>query len=156
MNNLRNILGSSFPPLLVTEYLPGDEYTVDVLNADKVTAIPRIRNLIKSGITFDGTIEKNKDLIEYSEELTTELGLEYAFGFQFKQDKDNVPKLLESNPRIQGTMVLATFAGANIIYGAVKYALGEMVPEFNIAWGTRIMRYWGGIGISNSRVLGEL
>ena len=61
MKSLNDILGFSFPPLLVMEYLPGDEYTVDVLNADKVTAIPRRRDLIRSGITFNGSIRKNKD-----------------------------------------------------------------------------------------------
>lgn len=156
MDNLHDMLGSCFPPLLVMEHLPGPEYTVDILNTGNIIVIPRRRDLIRSGVTFNGTIEKNKEIIEYSESLSREAGLKYAFGFQFKLDKDNVPKLLESNPRIQGTMILATLAGANIIYGAVKYALGETVPDFNVCWGTRIMRYWGGIGIRNDRFLGEL
>jgi carbamoyl-phosphate synthase large subunit len=156
MNNFKDILGSSFPPLLVMEYLPKEEYTVDALNAKILIVIPRKRDLIKSGITFNGTVEKNEKIIENSEKLSNEIGLRYAYGFQFKLDKNNVPKLLESNPRIQGTMVLATFAGANIIYGAVKYALGEEVPEFDITWGTRIMRYWGGIGVTEEMILGSL
>jgi len=156
MEDLKNILGSSFPELLVMEFLPKDEYTVDVLNTGILTVIPRKRDLIKSGITFNGTVEKNEKIIEYSEKLGKEIGLKYAYGFQFKLDKNNVPKLLESNPRIQGTMVLSAFAGANIIYGAVKHALGEQVPEFDVKWGTRILRYWGGIGISEETVLASL
>ena len=57
--------------------------------------------------------------------------------------------IIESNPRIQGTMILSTLAGANVIYGAVKHALGEEIPQFNIQWGTKLMRYWGVIGIKN-------
>jgi carbamoyl-phosphate synthase large subunit len=68
--------------------------------------------------------------------LAHELDLKYAFGFQFKGGK-----LLECNPRVQGTMMASTFAGANIIYSAVKYALGEEVPEFNIDWDSRVLRY---------------
>jgi carbamoyl-phosphate synthase large subunit len=156
MKNLQEILGAEFPDLLVMEYLTKEEYTVDALNADNLTIIPRTRDLIKSGITFNGTVEKNEKIIEYSEKLSRRIGLEYAYGFQFKLDDSNVPKLLESNPRIQGTMVLAAFAGANIIYGAVKHALGEEVQKFDIQWGTKILRYWGGLGIKEERILGEL
>lgn len=156
MNNLREILGPTFPRLLIMENLDYDEYTVDLLSSNGLTIIPRKRDLIKSGITFNGTVEKNEDIIEYSEKLSRNVGLKYAYGFQFKMSDDRMPKLLESNPRIQGTMVLATFAGANIIYGAVKYTLGEDLPEFDINWGTRILRYWGGVGVSGNAFLGEL
>ena len=156
MEDLKRILGSMFPQLLIMEYLSGEEYTVDILNADFLTVVPRRRDLIKSGITFIGTVERNEEIIEYSEKLSREIGLEYAYGFQFKLDENNIPKLLESNPRIQGTMVLSTFAGANIIYGAVKYALREEIPRFEIKWGTRMLRYWGGIGIEKDVILGLL
>lgn len=156
MEDLKRILGSMFPQLMIMEYLSGEEYTVDILNADFLTVVPRRRDLIKAGITFIGTVERNEEIIEYSEKLSREIGLEYAYGFQFKLDENNIPKLLESNPRIQGTMVLSTFAGANIIYGAVKYALAEEIPRFEIKWGTRMLRYWGGIGIEKDVILGLL
>jgi carbamoyl-phosphate synthase large subunit len=68
-------------------------------------------------------------------------------------DENGTPKLLESNPRVQGTMVLSTFAGANIIYAAVKHAMNEEVPAFRIKWGTKILRYWGGMGILNGNIV---
>ena len=156
MDNLKDNIGSSFPQLLVMEYLPNEEYTVDILNTGTFTVVPRRRDVIKSGITFNGTVEKNEKIIEYSKKLSEEVGLRYAYGLQFKLDKNNIPKLLESNPRVQGTMVLSTFAGANVIYGAVKHALGEEVPEFDIKWRTKIMRYWGGIGINEETIFGSL
>ena len=157
MENLKKILSEKFPELVVMEYLPGDEYTVDVLRVNNnITVIPRKRDLIRSGITFNGTTENNKKLIEYSKLLSEKIGLEYCFGFQFKMDKNGIPKILESNPRIQGTMVLATFSGANIIYGAVKALLGEEVPEFKIIWKTKILRYWGGISIYDNKILSSL
>jgi carbamoyl-phosphate synthase large subunit len=156
MDHLKSILGENFPSLLVMEYLPNEEWTVDVLSAEDITVVTRKRDLIRSGITFEGTCEKNEQLIEYSSLLSKEIGLKYAFGFQFKLDANNVPKLLESNPRVQGTMILSTFAKANIIYGAVKCALDENIPKFDIRWGTKIMRYWGGIGIDGNVVLDVL
>lgn len=156
MSYLKIILGNSFPSLLVMEYLPNDEWTVDIINANNISVITRKRDVIRSGITFEGTCEENEQMIEYSRLLSKKIGLEYAFGFQFKLDANNVPKLLESNPRIQGTMVLSTFAGANVIYGAVKHALGEEIPQFNIQWGTKIMRYWGAIGIEGGTICGAL
>ena len=156
MSFLEQILGSSFPDLLVMEYLPKDEYTVDILKAGTITVVPRRRNIIHSGISFESTVENNEFISKYSILLAEELKLEYAFGFQFKLDEHNIPKLLESNPRVQGTMVLSTFAGANIIYGAVKSALNEDVPVFDIQTGTKILRYWGGIGVNDTKVLGSL
>lgn len=157
MKDLKRILGHEFPDLIVTEYLTGDEYTVDLLRTSKDSvAIPRKRDLIRSGITFNGTTEYNEKLIEYSKRLSNKIGLEFCFGFQFKLDENGVPKILESNPRVQGTMVLATFAGANIIYGAVKSALEEEIPEFDVKWGIKIFRYWGGISVDNKQVLSSL
>jgi carbamoyl-phosphate synthase large subunit len=156
MDYLEDILGDSFPPLLVMEHLPNEEYTVDILESSTPIVIPRLRKVIRSGITFEGVVENNEEIIEYSKSLSEKLGLEYAFGFQFKMDENNIPKLLESNPRVQGTMVLSTFAGANIIYGAIKKALGEDVPDFDVKWGTRLIRYWGGISIHKNECVGLL
>ena len=122
---------------LVSEYLEGDEYTVDCFRGDgKFIAIPRLREEIKNGITWKSKTVKDDDLIEWSRRLAEGCHLKYAFGFQFKGGK-----LLECNPRVQGTMVASTFAGANIIYSAVKLALKEPIPEFNINWDSRTIRY---------------
>jgi len=151
IDDLEKVLGESFPELIVTEYLPGEEYSVDMIRkGNLMTAIPRKRDLIRSGITFNGSVEYRKDIIDYSFKLAEILDLEYCFGFQFKLDEDNIPKILESNPRVQGTMVLSTIAGANIIYSSVKLLLGEDIPEFNIDWNSRILRFWGGIGLNNN------
>lgn len=155
MDDLKNILGESFPELIVTEHLPGDEYTVDVFrHNNKTTVIPRIRNHVRSGITFQGEVIKHEKLIGYCKMISESLNLENCFGFQFKLDKNKVPKILECNPRVQGTMVLATFAEANIIYASIKKALDEKIPTFEIKWGTKIFRYWGGVGVlSDSEII---
>ena len=154
MPTLLNILGEEFPELIVTEYLSGPEYTVDVMRTDDRTiAIPRKRDLIRSGITFNGSLIKHYEIISHSEKIAEAANLEYCFGFQFKENDNGEPAILECNPRIQGSMVLSTIAGANIIYGSLKYLLKEDLPEFQIDWNTKLLRYWGGICIKNKNII---
>lgn len=150
MEDLCKILGNTFPELIIMEYLPGEEYTVDVLRIDvNTTVIPRKRTLIRSGITFNGITEKNEEIIDYTKKISEDIGLKYCFGFQFKLDEKGNAKIIESNPRVQGTMVLSTFSGANIIYASIKDLLGEEFLPFNINWGTKILRYWGGVAVAD-------
>jgi len=154
IKELHEIIGDDFPELLVMEYLSGKEYSVDVLSkgGEAYVVVPRSRDQIRTGITFAGTVEKRRDIIEYTKKLTKALSLDFAHGFQFKEDREGVPKIIECNPRVQGTMVLSTLAGANVIYGAVKLALGDRLPEFKVRWGTKLLRYWGGIGVYDGSV----
>ena len=133
-----------FPELLVMEYLPGDEYSIDALGDGKKCqmVIPRTRDKIKMGISFVGTTYQNDELTRYSSMIIETLGLEGNIGFQFKRSKDGVPKLIESNPRVQGTIVLCTAAGYNMVYNAVKIALGEKPIDYSVNWGTKMVRFW--------------
>jgi len=149
----------NWPELLVTEYLPGPEYTIDVFRGKHGSVvIPRLREAIRSGITFDATVDLRSDLIDYSKKLAESLNLLYCFGFQFKLSAENIPKLLESNPRVQGTMVIDVFTGFNVIYYSVREALGKpvMVDDFDLKSEIKFKRYWGGIGIDGSRIIGKI
>lgn len=48
---------------------------------------------------------------------------------------------------------MSTLAGGNIIYNSVKAVLGENIPEFNINWNTKLLRYWGAIGVTMISIL---
>jgi len=152
MTELHNVLGEHFSePMIVQEYLPGKEYSVDMLSDEKTIyqVIPRSRDIMRTGISFAGTIENHTWLQKCCCELTEKLGLTYAHGYQFKTDRTHKPRLLECNPRVQGSMVASTLAGANIIYGAVKLALDETYPVATTKWGTKFYRDWTGFGIDN-------
>lgn len=156
---LKIFRNESFPEMLVTEYLPGDEYTVDVFrNSNGTVAIPRKRKDIRSGISFDTKIELKDDIIKYSVSLAESLNLKHCFGFQFKMDQANVPKILESNPRVQGTMLASTYAGFNMIYYSVKEALGYStnISDIKLCDNTHIKRYWGAIAIKDANYLGRI
>lgn len=136
--------GSYFPELILMEYLPGDEYSVDVLvdNGKYISAIPRSRDHIKMGISFVGTVVKDNEIIDYSRKVVEGLKLNGNIGLQFKRDKNGIPKIIESNPRVQGTIVLCTAAGENMVYEAVKIGLGEKTEIPEIKWGVKMIRFW--------------
>jgi len=133
-----------FPELIVMEYLPGEEYSVDVLvnEGEPLIVVPRLREKLKMGISFVGTAINDKEIINYSKRIVETLKLNGNIGFQFKRDKNGIPKIIECNPRVQGTIVLCTAAGANLVYLAVKLALGEKITKPKIKWGTKMIRYW--------------
>lgn len=133
-----------FPELLVMEYLPGTEYSVDALAKEGKCfgVIPRTRDKIKMGISFVGTTVENTTIIEAVNSIIKELKLNGNIGFQFKEDINGIPKIIESNPRVQGTIIMTTAAGYNMVYYAVKLALEETLPAFEPKWGLKMIRYW--------------
>lgn len=162
LDGLQGILGDEFPPLLVMEYLPGDEYTVDAFRAppdaadDGSVVIPRRRDEVQSGISFRATVDRDEEMIAYTERLAEALDLSYAFGFQFKRDAEGRPKLLECNPRVQGTMVASTLAGANVVDASVGAAFDGRIPSFDPEWDRTFYRYWGGVGAEGDRLVGNI
>lgn len=137
---------------LVVENLPGTEWTIDCFrHKENFLAIPRKRIETKDSKTWIGQIEKNEQLIEYSREIADIFDLQYCFGFQFKEDSNGQPKLLECNPRVQGGMASSTLAGSNIIWWSVKAFLGEPYEITEPNWGMKFYRYWGMI-TDNSKI----
>lgn len=137
-----------FPQLMVLDFLPGDEYSVDAFLGEKVSvAIPRLRKEIVNGISFRTSLEYRRDIMEGTLKAAHELGLRYAFGFQFKLDSQGVPKVLECNPRVQGTMAASVFSGVNVIWMAVREAINAPVTTIPERFAeSEFYRYWGGLG----------
>ena len=133
--------------IMVEEYLPGEEYTVDILadSGNPLLVIPRLREQIKLGVSFRGKVIKDQEIIDYSKKIVNKLKLHGLVGLQFKRDKNKIPKILESNPRLQGTNVLSAASGVNLPYLAVKLLLGEKFEVPEPKWGTGMVRYWGEI-----------
>jgi len=160
LHNLLTIFpNETLPDLLVCEYLPGTEVSVDCLckDGEPVLILPRTRDKIRSGITFAGTTVCDNVIINQCVEIIQSLGLDHIVGFQFKYNTQGYPLILESNPRIQGTMVLGAFCQANVIAGAVSQALGYPFEstQAGIHWGVQLSRYWGGIVHKNHRLIGK-
>jgi carbamoyl-phosphate synthase large subunit len=137
---------TEIPETLVMEYLPNEEYSVDLLASDGkvVTAVPRLREATVGGITTRGIILKEQDIMDYATAVVEFFQLSGNIGVQIRRDLMREPKIVEINPRIQGTIVHCTAAGVNLPVLAVKQALGIALSmdELKINWGTRMTRYW--------------
>lgn len=146
LKEVRPVLAAAdpFPELVVMEYLPGAEYSVDALalQDDMGPVVPRTRARTRAGITFQGVVEENDELIEEASEICRALGLEYNVNLQFRYDDEGTPKLIEINPRVAGTIIMCVGAGANMPYLGLKHALDEPIPAVDIAWGTAMTRFW--------------
>lgn len=142
-----SILSSKpFPELLVSEYLPGDEYSVDCLawHGALVRALPRLRTRTVNGISVQGSFVNDERILEYCRQVIEAIGLHGNIGIQVKYSADGRPLLLEINPRVQGTIVAAMGAGVNLPLLAIKQELGLSIgeEEKEVKWGTRFSRYW--------------
>jgi carbamoyl-phosphate synthase large subunit len=135
-----------FPPLLVSEFLSGEEYTIDCLaqNGKCLLAIPRLRKKMVQGISVAGVIEQHQEIINYCKSIVECCNLHGNIGVQVKRGEDGIFKILEINPRVQGTTVALLGAGVNLPLLAVQMEMGETInPEtINIKWGTEFTRHW--------------
>jgi carbamoyl-phosphate synthase large subunit len=107
---------SKMTDLIFQEFLPGTEYTIDVLsNLEKkaLLAVPRIRIQTKAGISTKGRIVRNKKLESDSRQIADFIGIRGPCCIQMKEDANGIMKLVEINPRMGGGTIFTTLAGAN-------------------------------------------
>jgi len=134
------------PELLVMEFLPGNEYSIDILanHGESIAVVPRKRLQLNGGISTDCLIENNPAIIDYCKRIVSSLELDGNIGIQVRADENGIYKILEINPRVQGSIVSCAAAGVNLPYLAIKKALGENIKDsdVHINWGTEMLRYW--------------
>lgn len=135
------------PELLISEYLPGREYSVDCVCKKGTTyiCIPRQRIETSMGVSSVSLIEENKELIECSQEIISCLNLSYNINIQFKYSREGKPKLIEINPRVSGSLVANYGAGVNMLESALRLAYDMPIGDVDIKWGTKMIRHWSQI-----------
>jgi len=146
-NEATRILSSGlFPELLISEYLPGEEYSVDCLadHGESILILPRLRKRMINGISMEGEFIKDDSIIDYCGKIIKELQLHGNIGIQVKRSVAGQFLVLEINPRVQGTVSAGLGAGINLPVLAVKQELGLTIPaaELAVKWGTKFSRYW--------------
>jgi carbamoyl-phosphate synthase large subunit len=150
-------ISSKYDGMLVQEYLPGTEYTVDVmsdLDGRALFAIPRERIEVKSGICSKGRIVNDKQLIQISMGLTNHLGLIGPSCVQIKLDSHGLPKILEVNPRMGGATIMATYAGANFPKIIIDLVNGEDIVLPTIRE-ISVVRYYEEIVLDGDNIIGR-
>ncbi len=144
LESVSGILSEGFEELLVMEYLPGPEYSVDSLvkNGESLVIVPRKRLGTKLGISSVGVVERNEQVEEIVRKINEAFKFDYNINIQLKYSADGTPKLVEINPRVSGTICLSSMAGPNLPYLAIKLALGENFSIPKINWGMTMVRCW--------------
>jgi carbamoyl-phosphate synthase large subunit len=136
--------GKPFPELLVSEVLPGEEYTIDTIVNQGVVEIilPRRRIKMSGGISVEGEFVNHEPIMEYCRQILGSLALNGPIGIQVKAATDGSFKILEINPRIQGTSVSAMGMGVNLPLMAVYNELGMPFDIPPLQWGKKFARYF--------------
>jgi len=105
------------PGLLISEFLPGEELSVDCFTDYKGNLKfigPRTRERVQMGISFRSTaIEVSSEIEEIAKAINNTVALNGAWFFQVKKDSAGKFKLLEFAPRQSSTMGLYRAAGVN-------------------------------------------
>lgn len=130
------------PEMLVMEYLPGVEYSVDCF-ADRGTikyAVCRRGLSVVTSNMMSLEIDNNCDVIGLCQNVIGTLKLDGNFGFDLKYGQDDKPYVIEINPRLTAGVVSCAAAGVNLPYLGIKFLLGEDLPECQINYGTRMSR----------------
>jgi carbamoyl-phosphate synthase large subunit len=104
--------------LLVQEYVPGQEFTIDVYRTrDRQVrcVVPRQRLAVRSGEVEKGITVRDEPLVQAVIKLSGLLDdLWGVFCCQCRRGKDAVPHFFEINPRFGGGAPLTIAAGANL------------------------------------------
>ncbi|HEX9064562.1 MAG TPA: ATP-grasp domain-containing protein [Streptosporangiaceae bacterium] len=117
--------------LLVQEYLPGDEYSIDVFASrpgEVVAAVPRLRAKVDSGISVAGRTVRDPELEEFGAAVARVTGLQFIANVQAKRDRAGCPALLEVNPRAPGSLALTIASGVDMPRLAMDVLAGHPVP----------------------------
>ena len=117
--------------MLIQEYLPGDEYSIDVLATCvgvPVAAVPRLRVKVDSGIAVAGRSLCDTELEEFGMQVVATLGLPFISNVQAKRRATGELCLLEVNPRVPGSIALTKASGVDMVRLAVDELLGIAIP----------------------------
>jgi predicted ATP-grasp superfamily ATP-dependent carboligase len=113
-----NILDDiDFDSVIISEFLPGEELTVDCFTnykGDLQFVGPRVRSRVSNGISMrSNNFELTEEINNIAYIISTTLNLNGLWFFQLRKSIDEKWKLLEISLRISGTMNLYRHLGVN-------------------------------------------
>ncbi|MEY8709617.1 hypothetical protein A9B99_02570 [Mangrovibacter phragmitis] len=111
---LGNVFNGS---MLVSEYLPGAEFTVDCFssrNGGLLYCQARTRERVRAGISMGSEFVSLDGIEIIAEKIQQKLQIFGVWFFQVKYAQNGQITLLEVAPRVAGTMALTRVSGANL------------------------------------------
>jgi carbamoyl-phosphate synthase large subunit len=119
------------PSLIVQDFLPGEEYSVDVLadaTGHVIASVPRLRARVDSGVSVGGLTVHDPEVERFGQAVAQATGITYVANVQCRRDGDGRPALLEVNPRMPGTLGLTIASGVDMPRLALAALRGRPVP----------------------------
>lgn len=147
------------PEPVVQEYVPGQEYTVDVLvdfEGKVQCAVPRLRIETRAGEVSKGMTVKNREIIDMASKVVGALpGALGCITLQCIRTPDNQLKFIEVNPRFGGGFPLAIEAGADFPKWIIQMASGMRSDEHMTEWedGIVMLRYDDAVFVRRSDII---
>jgi carbamoyl-phosphate synthase large subunit len=141
--------------LIFQEYLPGTEYTIDVLSdleCEPILAVPRIRVETRAGISTVGRIVKDENISETCKSIAKYLKIRGPCCIQMKESSQGVLKIVEVNPRMGGGTIFAALAGANFPAMILDMVKGKKLKIPKISEIT-VVRYFEEIIVKNGKAM---
>ena len=130
------------PKMLAMEYLPGHEYTVDMVceNGKVLYSLCRRGLNVQTSIILDGVVEDKPEIIKLCNMVAGKLKLTGNIGFDVKERADGTPVIMECNPRATAGVSEFAASGVNLLYLNIKRCLGEPLPELTPKYGVIMKR----------------
>jgi len=152
--HLKMLLELAEEPMLVMEYIEGQEYTIDVictLDGDYITGLPRKRLMTKSGVSYKAEIVHNERLMLEVQKLVKSIDFFGPFNTQCIE-KDGEYYFIEVNPRFSGTLAATIGAGLNTVEILLLGIYNEdLVRGKTFTYNDGYMlRYWSDIYVPSS------
>lgn len=117
--------------LIVQDFLPGEEYSLDVLaDADGrvVSVVPRVRLRVDSGVSVAGRTLHDPELDALARAVVAAVGLSLVANVQCRRDLHGRAALLEVNPRFPGALPLTIHSGVDMPRLCLDAVLGRPLP----------------------------
>lgn len=115
---------------LITEFLPGAEYTVDCFtdkDGNLLYLCARERHRIRNGICVRASESDSEEFKNIAAFISSRIAVRGAWFFQLKRDKNGELRLMEVANRVAGSMGYERLKGANLVQATLWDALGHAV-----------------------------
>lgn len=126
--------------MLVVEYLPGEEFTVDCFTDKEGKLLfsgARKRNRINNGISVNTFFaEEQTEFKEIAEKINSAIQFRGAWFYQVKRNNDGALVLLEIASRLGGSSLLSRAIGVNFalltLFDAFDYKVEVFKNDYNV------------------------
>jgi len=156
LESLADILAEAkeFPPLVISEFLPGSEIGVDLFfeptgNRLRSTFVRDNGVVVHSEISAARCIS-NAELTPLIAAVAQRLPLSYAANFDIRTDRQGRPKVMDVNPRLPASAYLAIRSGLNLPLMSIRSALGKDVDFPAARQNLKMYSYRGFIVVDES------